>query len=189
MVKKSTRGVARNPRLLRLGDFLYRHQRLAQSHDAAADLPVPGEVTWGRGEPDGDGVEVLRYGAGTTDAQAADRLLEIAAAGGHNLLFCGPPGSGKSMMAARLPGILPPLTSQELLETSMVHSMAGLIARGELTRARPFRSPHHSASMAALTGGGLKAKPGEVSLAHNGVLFLDELPEFGGIMEHSHLAA
>lgn len=106
------------------------------------------------------------------------RALEIAAAGGHNLLFAGPPGSGKSMMAQRLPGLLPPLTPEELLQTSMVHSVAGLIARGQLTRARPFRAPHHSASMAALTGGGLKAKPGEVSLAHNGVLFLDELPEF-----------
>ena len=86
------------------------------------------------------------------------------------------------MLAQRLPGLLPPLSAQELLETSMVHSVAGLIAKGALTRARPFRSPHHSATMAALTGGGPRAKPGEVSLAHNGVLFLDELPEFSGIM-------
>ena len=110
--------------------------------------------------------------------EQAKRALEIAAAGGHNLLYVGPPGSGKSMLAQRLPGLLPPLSAEELLQTSMVHSMAGLIARGALTRARPFRSPHHSASMAALTGGGVRAKPGEVSLAHNGVLFLDELPEF-----------
>ena len=110
--------------------------------------------------------------------EQAKRALEIAAAGGHNLLFMGPPGSGKSMLAQRLPGLLPPLSPRELLETSMIHSVAGLIAKGALTSARPFRAPHHSASMAALTGGGMRAKPGEVSLAHHGVLFLDELPEF-----------
>ncbi len=110
--------------------------------------------------------------------EGAKRVLEIAAAGGHNLLFCGPPGSGKSMLAQRLPGLLPPLSARELLEVSQIQSISGLLQRGRLSRARPFRAPHHSASMAALVGGGLKAKPGEVSLAHHGVLFLDELPEF-----------
>ncbi len=110
--------------------------------------------------------------------ESAKRALEIAAAGGHNLLMSGPPGSGKSMLAARLPSILPPLSPMELLEVSMVHSVAGTLAGGELTDRRPFRAPHHSASMAALVGGGIHARPGEVSLAHHGVLFLDELPEF-----------
>jgi magnesium chelatase family protein len=110
--------------------------------------------------------------------ESAKRALEIAAAGGHNLLMNGPPGAGKSMLAARLPSILPPLSPRELLEVSMIHSVAGEIAGGELTDRRPFRAPHHSASMPALVGGGAHARPGEISLAHNGVLFLDELPEF-----------
>ena len=110
--------------------------------------------------------------------ERARRALEIAAAGRHHLLMVGSPGSGKSMLAARLPGILPPLSPAEALETSMIHSLAGLITEGGISRARPFREPHHTASMAAIIGGGRSAKPGEVSLAHNGVLFLDELPEF-----------
>ncbi len=110
--------------------------------------------------------------------ETAKRALEIAAAGGHNLLMMGPPGSGKSLLASCLPGILPDLTVQEALEVSMVASVAGELSDGRIKRQRPFRSPHHSASMPALVGGGMKAKPGEVSLAHLGVLFLDELPEF-----------
>lgn len=110
--------------------------------------------------------------------ETGKRALEIAASGGHNLLMLGPPGSGKSMLAARLPGILPPLTPSEALEVTMIQSLAGRLNEGKLIRTRPFRDPHHSASMPALVGGGLKAQPGEISLAHHGVLFLDELPEF-----------
>ena len=110
--------------------------------------------------------------------ERAKRALEIAAAGRHHLMMVGTPGSGKSMLAARLPSILPPLSAAEALDTSMIHSIAGLLDEGGISRARPFREPHHTASMAAIIGGGRQAKPGEVSLAHNGVLFMDEFPEF-----------
>jgi magnesium chelatase family protein len=127
--------------------------------------------------------------------ETAKRALEIAAAGGHNLLMIGPPGAGKSLLASCLPGILPQLTPAEALEVSMVSSVAGTLEEGRISRTRPFRTPHHSASMAALTGGGLRVRPGEVSLAHLGVLFLDELPEFqravldSGISATRHSAA
>ncbi len=110
--------------------------------------------------------------------ERARRVLEIAAAGRHHMLMMGTPGSGKSMLAARLPSILPPLSPAEALETSMIHSVAGLMEQGGISRLRPFREPHHTASMPAIVGGGRRASPGEISLAHNGVLFLDELPEF-----------
>jgi len=110
--------------------------------------------------------------------ERAKRALEIAAAGRHHLMMVGAPGSGKSMLAARLPGILPPLSPVEALETSMIHSLSGLLSEGGISRTRPFREPHHTASMAAMIGGGRSARPGEVSLAHNGVLFMDEFPEF-----------
>lgn len=110
--------------------------------------------------------------------ERAKRGLEIAAAGRHHLMMVGTPGSGKSMLAARIPGILPPLTAAEALETSMIQSLCGLLDEGGINRTRPFREPHHTASMAAIVGGGRGARPGEISLAHNGVLFMDEFPEF-----------
>ena len=131
--------------------------------------PQPGEA-----EPPGRGPDLGQV----KGQESAKRALEVAAAGGHNLLMTGPPGAGKSLLAACLPGILPQLTPGEALEVSMIASVAGTLSGGRLLRNRPFRAPHHSASMVALVGGGLKVRPGEVSLAHLGVLFLDELPEF-----------
>lgn len=136
-----------------------------------AQLPAPPP---GKAEPPVSGPDLAQV----KGQETAKRALEIAAAGGHNLIMTGPPGAGKSLMAACLPGILPDLAPAEALEVSMVASVAGELREGRLIRTRPFRSPHHSASMAALVGGGLKVRPGEVSLAHLGVLFLDELPEF-----------
>lgn len=155
------------PDLLSLLNHLKGHAILRPPAPGEVDPPMPG--------PD------LRQVKGQ---ETAKRALEIAAAGGHNLLMSGPPGSGKSLLASCLPGILPPLTPAEALEVSMVASVAGTLEGGRLSRSRPFRAPHHSASMPALVGGGLKVKPGEVSLAHLGVLFLDELPEFGrGVLD------
>ena len=129
----------------------------------------PGEVTR---------ETALRDLADVKGQERAKRALEIAAAGRHHLLMIGAPGAGKSMLAARIPGILPPLSPAEALETSMIHSLSGLLSDGGISRTRPFREPHHTASMAAIVGGGRGAKPGEISLAHNGVLFMDEFPEY-----------
>jgi magnesium chelatase family protein len=131
--------------------------------------PEPGGLERPEGVPDLAEVRGMETGR---------RALEIAAAGNHNLLLIGPPGAGKSMLAARLAGLLPDLTPAEALEVSMIHSVAGLLDGGRLLARPPFREPHHSASQAALAGGGQRARPGEVSLAHRGVLFLDEMPEF-----------
>jgi magnesium chelatase family protein len=153
--------VIATPNLISLLNHLRGNQVLPTPEPGTAEAPPRG--------PD------LRQVKGQ---ETAKRALEIAAAGAHNLLMIGPPGAGKSLLASCLPGILPELTPAEALETSMVASVAGILEDGRISRARPYRAPHHSASMAALTGGGLRVKPGEVSMAHLGVLFLDELPEF-----------
>jgi magnesium chelatase family protein len=164
---------------------------------AAAEAALAGLPTYGIGSL-GDAVRMLGgeeraaapagAGSGTSSAGpdladirgqlTARRALEVAGAGGHNLLMMGPPGAGKSLLAAALPSLLPPLTDEEALEVSRIHSIAGTLPDGGLMRRRPFRAPHHSATRAALLGGGCPLRPGEITLAHRGVLFLDELPEF-----------
>ena len=142
------------------------------NHFKGSQVLTPPEPKLGSGEADYPDMADIK------GHESAKRAIEIAAAGGHNMVMVGPPGAGKSMFAQRLPGLLPPLDPSEALEVSMIHSLAGELPDSGLMRRRPFRDPHHSASLAALVGGGQKARPGEASLAHLGVLFLDELPEF-----------
>lgn len=135
------------------------------------------EAKLGRGAGQHDAIAAVDL-ADVKGQETAKRALEIAAAGGHNMLMIGPPGSGKSLLASCLSGILPPLTPREALDVSIIHSIAGTLPEGGLLQTRPYRAPHHSASQPSLVGGGHRARPGEISLAHHGVLFLDELPEF-----------